>query len=248
MRALFLPFAAALMVTACYNRDPLERDDSRYYIMCIGDSRVDGDRPNYESYRYEFWKRLVNSSYRFEFAGGHDDGDQAVGYDDYGRQSFDDRHEGIAGDQTTDVLERLNEALEQVGGVGPDIILLGIGINDLLNGKSVEATIKNVHQIVDRIQEKNPKVTIFIEQIAPGKTTFMTAGLGQQLDQYNTEIAHLATERQTAASKVVAVDMASNWQDAYLADVVHYNVQGAQVVADRYFAALQDHVPVKKTQ
>ena len=244
---IVLPFCLVFLFTAC-EPEPIQPDAATYYILPIGDSRVDGDRPNFESYRYEFWKRLANSQYKFDLVGPFDDNDHGAGYEDYLGQSFDDHHAGIGGDQTTDVLARLDDALNTVDGAGPDVILLGIGGNDLLGGADVATTIDNLNEIIDRIQTKNPNVTIFVEQIAPGQSNFMTAAFRQSFDQYNAAILNVATNQQTATSTVVAVDMAAGWQDAYLADDVHYNTQGAQVVADRYFAAMLTHVSITKPQ
>ena len=38
-------------------------------ILPIGDSRVQGARPEFESYRYELWKNLVAESYSIDFVG-----------------------------------------------------------------------------------------------------------------------------------------------------------------------------------
>ena len=43
----------------------------------------------------------------------------------------------------------------------------------------------------------------------------------------------------TTNSKVVIVDMASTWSDAYMADEVHYNEAGSAEVAGRYFEAMK---------
>ena len=38
-------------------------------IMPLGASRVDANRPYFESYRYELWKLLLNSELEFDYVG-----------------------------------------------------------------------------------------------------------------------------------------------------------------------------------
>ena len=37
--------------------------------MSLGSSRVEGERPNFESYRYELWKKLIDNNFTFDFIG-----------------------------------------------------------------------------------------------------------------------------------------------------------------------------------
>ena len=51
-----------------------------------------------------------------------------------------------------------------------------IGDNDLLgDGRSPQATLENINEIIDALQMKNDSVVIFLEQIAPGRSDIMTS-------------------------------------------------------------------------
>jgi hypothetical protein len=63
-------------------------------IMPLGASRVEGDRPQFESYRYEIWKHLVDGSWDFDYIGTMDD---PASYPDYAGLNFDNDHEGRGG-------------------------------------------------------------------------------------------------------------------------------------------------------
>ena len=68
---------------------------------------------------------------RFDLVGTNTD---PRSYPTYQSLSFDPNHQGVGGHQTTDVLEELPGALSSIGTV--DIVLLGIGGNDALEGGS----------------------------------------------------------------------------------------------------------------
>lgn len=201
-------------------------------ILPLGDSRVEGDRPDHESYRYELWKMLTDNNIDFDFVGTKMD---KANYPDHQGLAFDTDHEGTGGATTDFLLDGIDETLEDEI---PDLVLLGIGGNDLNNGTSIEDTIANIAQLIDGIQLKSPNVTIILEQIAPAKSTFMTAERYATLEAFNTEIQKLANDKSSEASEVVTVDMALDWSDDYLADDLHYNEMGAAVVASRYYKVL----------
>lgn len=204
-------------------------------ILPLGDSRVEGNRPDFESYRYELWKKSVEQGFVIDFVGARSD---ESNYPDVMGQSFDRDHQGTGGAQTADILEFLNNI--EVDTSVPDVVLLGIGGNDLTDGqKSVETTINNINQIIDWLQERNSKITIFLEQIAPARSDFMTSELTLVFHEFNKEIENIGLTQTTTNSNIVIIDMASNWSDAYMADEVHYNEAGAKEVAARYFEAMK---------
>ena len=205
-------------------------------ILCLGDSRVEG-ATEYESYRYEFWKNLVDCSWNFDLVGTNTD---SRAYPTYQNLSFDPNHQGVGGHQTTDVLEELPDALSSIGVV--DIVLLGIGGNDALEGGSaaVAAAITNINSIIDLLQANNPNIIILLEQIAPAMSATMTTDLTAALNNFNNQIPTIAANQTSGnSSQVIVVDMAIGWQDSYLADEVHYNATGAAIIATRYSDALK---------
>ena len=67
----------------------------------------------------------------------------------------------------------------------------------------------------------------------------ITSDLIQALYILNTGIQQVADEYTTINSNLITVDMSYEWQDSYLADDVHYNSTGAEIVATRYTDALK---------
>ncbi len=203
-------------------------------IMPLGASRVQGFPPFFESYRYELWKDLIDGGWAIDFVGTREDETIYAAYADY---CFDNDHEGRAGWQAAQIDDSIDAWLDKTG--IPDIVLFSSpGGNDVLDGVDVEVALVHVNSIIDKIQARNPNVTILIEQLAPAKTSYMTEELTAIFAQIKGIIAQMATEQTTATSQVIPVDMATGFTDALLADDLHYNKAGAEFVAARYYEKL----------
>ena len=203
-------------------------------IMALGASRVEGARPNFESYRYELWKQLVDGGWDFDYIGTKKDPES---YPVYADSTFDNDHEGRGGWTSGQILDGISEWLDQTG--APDIVLFSSpGGNDALQNLPYEEAVSNVNAIIDILQDVNPNVTIIIEQLAPARSDLMTATLSTYFNQMQEDVLTIATEQSTASSQVLPVDMATGFNDSYLADDVHYNETGAIFIANQYYDVL----------
>lgn len=213
---------------------PKPQSTSINKILPLGASRVEGARPEFESYRYELWKDLKEGNWTFDFIGTRSDN---ASYPIFEGQSFDIVHEGRGGWTSGEILSGLNGWLSQTG--SPDIVLFSSpGGNDILNGQDYDQAITNINAIIDALQSNNPNVTVLIEQPAPGHTDFMTAEFIEVFDQLQQDVLTIASEQSTAESQVIAIDMFTGFTDNYLADDVHYNEAGATFIAERYYGEL----------
>ncbi|MEM6525198.1 MAG: GDSL-type esterase/lipase family protein [Bacteroidota bacterium] len=236
---MFIILLAALATFSCSSDDDtpnIKEPEGELLILPLGDSRVEGARPFFESYRYELWKNLIESNFNVDLTGPETD---PASYPTFMDQTFDNDHAGNGGDTSSDVLVRLDEVLAS-STVAPDVVLLGIGGNDLLSEVPVATITANINHIIDRIQSENSEVIILLEQIAPGRSDINTPELSDLFNRFNLEIPDIAETQTNGSSLVVAVDMSINWGDQFMADEVHYNEQGAKEVADRYFDALDE--------
>jgi len=227
-----------LLISCSSNNEPLpivEEGPRTYKILPVGDSRVKGSNSidSYLSYRYELWKRLIDSEIDFDFIGPKTDLTQ---YAVYNNTIFDADHAGYGGYTSEGILNTLPTILDPNN--IPDIVLLGVGGNDLLTGTSPNEALNNISIIIDFIQLINPEVIIIVEEIAPAKSTHMDAMRWQLLNEFNNGITRLTQQQSTSSSIVVSVDMEDGWQDSYFFDYIHYNLQGAKEAADRYFDTL----------
>ena len=234
---LFLFLFGVLFLIACNEEEPVTPDPpstSINKIMPLGASRVEGARPDFESYRYELWKLLVDGGWDFDYIGTMND---FSSYPEYLGFTFDMDHEGRGGWTSSEILDGIEDWLNQAG--APDIVLFSSpGGNDGLQGLSYNQAINNINQIIDAIQAANPNVTIIIEQMAPAQSASMTGELALFFEQIQQDVVTIATEQTTSTSAVLTVDMASGFGDSLLADDVHYNEAGARFIADRYYSVL----------
>lgn len=207
-------------------------------IMPLGASRVEGARPEYESYRYALWKLLVDSEKPFDFIGTECDD---ATYPRYDGQTFDANHEGRGGWTSGQILSVLNSSLNTTG--TPDIVLFSSpGGNDILDNMSYDGVVENINSIIDLLQAANPSIIIIIEKMAPLRSDFMVAPLRQLLEQIHADIDEIAQNQSDGNSTVRVVDMSSGFADAFFADESHYNEEGAEFVANRYFEILQNYL------
>lgn len=208
-------------------------------ILTLGDSRVEGHTPFHESYRYELWKNLLGTGIEFDLIGPFKD---AGNYPQVNNLTFDADHAGIGGDTTIGIIERYQQSLST--GI-PDIVLLGIGGNDIVGGRSITEVISSLSQILDLIYASNPEAIVFVELIAGANPTSDGA---QQLNSlvtvFESELRQLTTMKTRDNFRVIPVDMNTNFTNNpnYYADNVHYSALGAKEIAQRYFTAIKPYL------
>lgn len=88
-------------------------------------------------------------------------------------------------------------------------------------------------------QDLNPDIVILIDQLAPGKSSFMTPELTAIFDQAVLDVETIAQAQTNDDSQVIPVNMFEGFEERYLADDIHYNDEGAEFIAQRYYEALQ---------
>ena len=206
------------------------------------DSNI-GNEGDYESYRYPLWTGLIDLGYSLDFVGDQvDEGS----YADYDGQPFDPDHAGIGGIETSGVLERLDEIV--AASATPDIILLGIGGNDLTDGQQpVSTVVDNIELIIMELRASYPDVEFLVEQIAPASESFMTAELNDTLQSFYQGLESLVANVSTPQSEVVLVDMSTDFIEDYFADATHYNQEGATFVANQYKDAIVQLIPAPQS-
>ena len=226
-----------VLFNACTKRDvPKPQSQSINKILPLGASRVEGARPEFESYRYDLWKLLQANHWTFDFVWTQSD---PAAYPLWEGEVFDVDHEGHGGWTSGDILEELGDWLLETG--PPDIVLLSSpGGNDGLEDLPWTEAVENVNEMVDLIQASNPDVTILIEQLAPGRSDFLTPQQLEFIHLMQQEVANISADKTTTTSQVIAVDMFTGFADSLLADDVHYNPAGAKFIADRYYNVLQN--------
>ena len=130
-------------------------------------------------------------------------------------------NEGRSGDTTGSALNRLDGA---VLARDPDIVIVFLGGNDLLQGVSVQNRIANITTIVERIR-------------ADGATVILVGVGSGVLDPFNGALPSLAS--QTGSTLVPAVLDGILGVSSLMADLIHPNNAGHTIIADRIEPALR---------
>ena len=208
-------------------------------ILPLGDS-ITQTRQDYESYRYPLWKKLIDSGTNFDFIGSET---QTYGgtrsWSDYNGHSFDQDHEGHSGWRAEQINSSLNGWLS---GYTPDIVLIHLGTNDILDEQSTSSTVTDLMNVIAKLRADNANVSILLAKIIP--SSWNTRG-GSNIPAnpgviaLNNELDGLANALSTSASLVAIVDMYDGFSitnNTY--DGTHPNSSGEGVLAQRWFDAM----------
>ncbi len=230
-------------------------------IVAIGDS-ITQSNLLHQSYRYELWKRLVDSGVDFDLVGTQTDNSNACVTSDggvacennrlpdgtsqvarppYKGRNFDPHHEGYWGRTAGQVLTLLRGNLPALKGLGlaPDIALVHLGTNDLLLGSGTTQNkaanaINGLEGIIDELRAQNPRVTIIIAQIIP------FSGDSGEVPILNSLIDKLDESKAQAGSPIIIVDQYSGFDlNSDTFDGIHPDDSGEQKIASKFFAEVE---------
>lgn len=124
---IYIQCCLLLVLVGC-QPEPVEEAINK--ILPIGASRVEGDAPEFYSFRYPLWSELVDNEWSFDFIGNEVDPFY------YGDDDFDPDHEGHGGWTSGQILTALPNWLNTID--TPDVVLISSpGGNDALDGLSI---------------------------------------------------------------------------------------------------------------
>jgi lysophospholipase L1-like esterase len=227
-------------------------------ILCIGDSitEASGDRPDDDggwSWRYPFWKNLVDYAMNNEFVGTRTSNhNQASVYPDYNGQTFINKHEaiwdGTADDHSSDAYYYLNSL--KVSGDTPDTAIIFCGSNDVadLETDTAELIADRIKVIVDRLQgdisdSGYPNIRILLVSVLPRFSHASISdldALNARYEEINSLMNAMATTESTATSRVLYLDAFAYFANRpeLFWDGVNPNGEGEMLLGEVIFAAL----------
>jgi lysophospholipase L1-like esterase len=201
-------------------------------FMAVGDSITHGvSRNSAKSYRHDLKTRLDNAGCRYTMVGSQQG--------NLGHRTFVSPHEGYNGHRTDHFLTGLNNYAGNNEGISiavnryqPDLVLLHLGTNDMLQNQNVADTVAEIDQIVSIILDAG--ADILLANVIPvygyGAQT-RTQQLGDQLQSYVAQLGN---------SRVKIVDVRSGFTNAMmLSDNLHPNPAGEAHIATAFFNAIQ---------
>ncbi len=215
--------AASLVVGTACSDDPAAEPVT---IVPIGDSLT--ERVGASTYRCHLDRMLRDAGVEFDFVGSLTQSADAYTC----ATEFDRDHEGVSG-ATID--QRSGPALETVEALQPDVALVLLGANDLIDQQDPSEVADELESFVGDLQTAQPDITILVGQLPP--CGYSTGWCTQGWPAFNDEVAsfgRLSTER----SSVAVVDMFSDFDLDVLVDGVHPNDTGDEEMARRWMTAL----------
>ncbi len=217
-------------------------------LMLLGDSLTHGNG-GYVGFRYPLYYDLQAGGLAFDYVGTRTDTGQGATpipslYPNYFNAAlFDNQSEGHWG-YTTDQIINDGAGFTIAASAStyvPDVVSVMLGTNDLSNhgGGSAHA-ITNLGTIVNSLRAANPNVKILVSQLTP----LLPGAYDNQfaaIPGFNSAVAGFVTSKNTIASPVSLVDQFTGFDPRGLlqGDGIHPNQYGEQLMADRYYRALQ---------
>lgn len=134
--------------------------------------------------------------------------------------SLPTRNRGIAGDTTTNVLDRL----EQIISGKPRVVFLKIGTNDLTHGPDIrQDSYRQYREIVARIRAGTPATTVYVQSILPRSGKFR-----DEVEGFNREIRKIASEMTVTYIDLYPAFLAEDGSimDEFSSDELHLNAVG----------------------
>ncbi|ELR73203.1 Arylesterase precursor [Fulvivirga imtechensis AK7] len=136
---------------------------------------------------------------------------------------------GLSGETSAGGLSRIDWILRQP----VDIFVLELGANDGLRGLPPAETKKNLQGIIDKVLAKNPNVKIVIAGM------MVPPNLGQDYSKEFKSIFPELAKKNDALLIPFLLEGVAGDRDLNLADGIHPNVKGHEVVADNVYHALK---------
>lgn len=213
-------------------------------VMPLGDSITDGMGSSGGGYRVELFRLAVTNSKRITFVGrASPNGPTTVA-----GQPFPRNHEGYSG-YTIDPgggragISPLVDGAILAG--RPEIILLMIGTNDIDLNLDVANAPMRLGALLDKITTDAPNALVVLAQITPLQDDTVNA----RVQTYNQAMPALVQARVAKGKHIILVNMNApfvsnaNYKTALLADKWHPNNAGYVVMAQTWYAAIQNYLP-----
>lgn len=193
-------------------------------IMPLGDSITDGyNVPG--GYRIDLWQALHEQGDRLDFVGSQENGPPELP---------DRHHQGHSGWRIDELHRHVEDWLQAAQ---PDIILLLIGTNDIVQGYNLERAPARLDALIDDLFRHCPEAQVFVGSIPP----IDAPALNAQVQSYNQAIAQQIQARQVQGDRLVFVDLYAGLTTQDLADGIHPNRQGHRKIAQMWYDSLTMH-------
>lgn len=204
-------------------------------VMPLGDSITEAFQ-----YRVALFRKAKAAGRNMTFVGSKAGGPILVD-----GVSFPRQHEGHSGIMVDGLSGLVPMSLSQNR---PHIVLLMIGTNDAHRSSQAGTAPARVGALVDTIAARSPEALIVVAKIIPTKddpsAMYYAAGNDPRVRSFNAALEPVLEARREAGKHVITVDMYAaftanpNYKTAYMADHLHPNGAGFEVMAGVWWDAI----------
>lgn len=191
-------------------------------IMPLGDSLTEGYPQMQGGYRIPLWAGLTASGITAEFVGTMTDS----------LEWAQPHHEGHSG-------WKIDDLSQNIGGwiatSQPDIILMLIGTNDILNGQH-DGMSERYGTLINQIFAAKPDVRLIVSRIPPIGESVMNA----QVETFNAALPDVVSHRAQTGQRISLVDLYAPFTSADLLDGVHLIDSAYPRMAEVWLTELRD--------
>jgi lysophospholipase L1-like esterase len=230
--------------------------EADFTIMPLGDSITYGTGNSLAGqnipggYRTRLYSDLQNAGFSFTFVGTVSDNSSPLL--SQAGQTHHEGHPGCRIDQIANNLDGNDRSQGNNGGfwfhkpAPPDIVLLHIGTNDILQNYETTTMAARLDSLIGRIVADNPSARLFVSSIIPLKDSTEN----QLVKTYNAQVRDFIVPKyDRLGDNVFFVDQYANFVDAngniihLTADGIHADQTGYDLMGDTWAAALQQAIP-----
>ena len=214
-------------------------------VMPVGDSITLGKKDMVGGYRKILYEWLIAHGYAITYVGKQNIRNNPK----YPATCSDGTiawHEGYGSIRTDQILsgcvvekETAPPIATTLANFKPDVVLLMIGSNDILQSYKLDTLEDRLGQIVDAIYAANPKTAVLVASIAPiGGWAY--AAKEKRAEAYNASIPGLVAKEQTLGYQIGFVDIHQALSDKgdLGGDAVHPSSMGYAKMAQAWYRAL----------
>jgi lysophospholipase L1-like esterase len=216
--------------------------NSTITIMPMGDSvTARGSFPE-SSYRYWLWVDLTNAGFtNIAFVGNQNGVSDGAPANSWPQENYEG---GGPSDDAWTTADGINNAASAAG-MGPQILLLDLGSNDIINGTPMAQIQTNLQTIVETFAADDPGVIIILavpSGFPPDPSSPIQVQHQQKADQSRMGgvVSKVVSIERKAGTNISKVNLLGGYNiRTDTKDGTHPNIQGEQLLAKRYFNALR---------
>ena len=221
-RGIIANLATAQVLTPSYYATEQPR------ILPLGDSITAGEQyidPTPGAYRLQLWNNFVADDLSVDFIGSQTNEDTDLD---------DAQHEGHPGWTIGELTALLDEGL--LTNDRPDIVLVMAGTNDILRHRRASRVIRELNQLIDRLQDELPDAQILVSSLAPIDPARKGEQRANTVEEVNALLPELAAKQGPQVTYVDAGGLL-DLRDL-VKDGIHPNEEGYQEIGNAWYDAL----------